>query len=82
MKFLTKKGNSPKNIHEKMVVVFEKSKPLYSQDKYLRKQFKWDRASIHDESKYGRLLEAWTEGIINKHENSVKISIIDNGIDR
>lgn len=82
MKFLSKEGSSPKNIHERMVAVYGENSPSYFQVKYWCKQFKWGRESIHDDPKCGRPLEARTDEIIKKVEDlvlidrRVKVSVI------
>ena len=86
MKFLSKEGSSPKNIHERMVAVYGENSPSYYQVKFWCKQFKWGRESIHDDPKCGRPLEARTEEIINKVEDlvltdrRVKVSVISREI--
>lgn len=53
-----------------MVTVHRECSTLYFQVKYWCKQFKWDRDSIHDDSKSARALEAGIEEI-NKLKNFV-----------
>lgn len=64
--FLSKEGSSVKNIHEKMVTVYEKNIPFYFQVKYWGKHCKWDRVSIKADSMCRTPLEAETKEIINK----------------
>lgn len=82
IKFLTKEGNSPKIIHERMTAVYGENCPSYFQVKFWSKQFKWGRESIRDDPKSGRPAEARSEDNIKKVEEMVlqdrriKVSII------
>ena len=86
IKFLTKEGNGPKAIHERMVAVYGEDAPSYFQVKYWSKLFRWGRESINDDPKSGRPVEARTEDIVGKVENlvlkdrRVKISVIANEV--
>ena len=55
VKFLTKEGKKPKEIFERMVVVYGKSAPSYYKVKFWSKQFKWGRESIKDDPHMGVL---------------------------
>ena len=54
VKFLTKEGKKPKEILERMVVVYGESTPSYYKVKFWSKQFKWGRESIKDDPHTGR----------------------------
>ena len=55
VKFLTKEGKKPKEILERMVVVYVESAPSYYIVKFWSKQFKWGRESIKDDPHMGVL---------------------------
>jgi len=46
IKFLTKEGKAPKEILERMVVVYGESVSSHYKVKFWSKQFKWGRESI------------------------------------
>ena len=58
VKFLTKVGKKPKEILERMVVVYEESVPSYYKVKFWSIQFKWGRESIKDDPHTGCLVKA------------------------
>ena len=58
IKFLTKEGKKPKEIHEMMSAVYGEVSLTYYQVKFYFKQFKWGRESIEDYSRSGRPVEA------------------------
>ena len=48
VKFLTIEGKKPKEILERMVVVYGESVPSYYKVKFWSEQFKWGRESIKE----------------------------------
>uniref|UniRef100_A0A3B3S1G4 Mos1 transposase HTH domain-containing protein n=1 Tax=Paramormyrops kingsleyae TaxID=1676925 RepID=A0A3B3S1G4_9TELE len=54
IKFFTKEGKKPKEIHERMTAVYGESAPSSYKVKFWSKQFKWDRESIEDDPHTGR----------------------------
>ena len=69
--FLTKEGKKPKEILERMVVVYGESAPSYYKVKFWRKQFKWGRESIKDDPYTGRPVEATSEEMCQKLESLI-----------
>lgn len=65
IKFLIKKGSSPKIILERMKAMYLERIPSYFQVKYWREQFKWGRDSSRDKLKSERSFETRTEELIN-----------------
>ena len=57
IKFLTKEGVSPLNIHERLVNVYQDQSPSYAIVKKWTAEFKRGRDSIEDDSRCGRLVE-------------------------
>ena len=54
IKFFTKEGKKPKEIHEKVNAVYGDVSHSYYQVKFWSKEFKWGRESIEDYSCSGR----------------------------
>lgn len=71
MKFLTKENKSPKEIFERMQVVYGDQGPSYNQVKYWCKQFKWGRESVEDDPRPGRPSDATNEEMCRKVEKMV-----------
>lgn len=82
IKFLTKEGTGPKDIHSRMLAVFGDSAPSYFQVKYWSKQFKWGRKSIEDDPRSGRPVEVTSSEMCKKiedfvmHDRRVKVATI------
>ena len=82
IKFFTKEGKKPKEIHEKMNAVYGGVSPSYYQVKFWSNQFKWGRESIEDYSHSGRPVEASSKEMCQKMENMIlqdryiKVSVI------
>ena len=82
IKFLTKKGKKPKEIHESVNAVYCDVSPSYFQVKFLSKEFKLGRVSIEDDSLSGRPVEASSKAMLQKVEDMilqdppVKVSVI------
>ena len=66
IKFLTKEGKKPKEIHERINAVYGDISPSYYQVKFWFKQFKWGRESIEDDSRSGRPVEASSKEMCQK----------------
>ena len=71
VKFLTKEGKKPKEILERMVVVYGGSAPSYYKVKFWSKQFKWGRESIKNDPHTGRPVEATSEEMCQKSESLI-----------
>lgn len=54
IKFLTKEGNTPKEILDRMTAVYGECSPSYKTIKFWSKQFKWGRNSLEDDPRTGR----------------------------
>ena len=54
IKFLTKEGNGPKTIYDRMSVMYGEHTPSYYQVEVLSKQFKWGRNLVEDDWKSPR----------------------------
>ena len=57
IKFLTKEGVSPQNIHERLVNVYQDQSPSYSTVKNWAAEFKRGRDSIEDDPRCERPVE-------------------------
>ena len=66
IKFLTKEGKKPKEIHERMNAVYGGVSLSYYQVKVWSKQFKWGRDSIDVDSHLGRSVEASSKEMCQK----------------
>jgi len=71
IKFLTKEGNKPKEILERMVAVYGDAVLSYYKVKFWSKQFKWGRESIEDDPHTGRPVEATSEEMCHKLESLI-----------
>lgn len=71
IKFLTKEGNGPKFIRERMIAVYGDDAPSYFTIKFWSKQFRWGRESIEDDPRSGRPLEATNSEMCDKVEAMV-----------
>ena len=71
IKFLTKEGKKPKEIHERMNAVYGNVSPSCYQVKFWSKQFKSGRESIDDDSRSGRPVEATSKKICQKVEDMI-----------
>jgi len=69
--FLTKEGEKPKEILERMVAVYGESAPSYYKVKFWSKQFKWGRESIEEYPHTGRPVEATSEEMCQKFESLI-----------
>lgn len=54
IKFLTLEGQSPKNIHERLVAVYGESSPSYATVKRWAREFQCGRESLQDDARSGR----------------------------
>lgn len=70
IKFLTKEGNTPSQIRERMMCVFGSSCPSEFTIKFWSKQFKLGRESLEDDARSGRPVSAVT------NENVAKVKKI------
>ena len=66
IKFLTKEGKKPKEIHERMNALYDDESPSYYQVKFWSKRFKWSRESIEVYSCSSRPLEASSKEMFQK----------------
>ena len=71
VKFLTKEGKKPKEILERMVVVYGECASSYYKVKFWIKQFKQGRESIKDDPHTGRPVEATSEEMCQKLESMI-----------
>ena len=82
IKFLTKEGKKPKEIHERMNAVYGGDSPSYYQVKFWSKQFKWGMESIVDYSCPVRPVAASSKQMCQKVVNMIfqyrriKVSVI------
>ena len=82
IKFLTKEGKKPKDIHERMNAVYGDISPSYYQVKFWSKQFKWGRESIEDDSCSGGPVVASSKEMCQRMEDMIlqdrriKVSVI------
>ena len=61
IKFVSKEGKKPKEIHEKIKAVYGDVSPSYYKVKFWSKQFKCGRESIEDGSRSRRPVEAFSK---------------------
>lgn len=71
IKFLTKEGKKPKEIHERLVAVYGEDAPSSYKVKFWSKQFKWGRESIEDDPHTGRPVEASSPEVCKKVEDLI-----------
>ena len=71
IKFLTKEGVSPQNIHERLVNVYQDQSPSYSTVKKWAAEFKRGRDSIEDDPRCGRPVEVMTNEVCDSVEKLV-----------
>ena len=71
IKFLTKKGKKPKEIHKRMNVVYGDVSTSFCQVRFWSKQFKWGRELIEDDSRSGRPVEASSKEMCQKVEDMI-----------
>jgi len=71
IKFLTKEGVSPKNIHERLMNVYQDQSPSYRTVKKWIVEFKRGRDSIQDDSCCGRPVEVMTNEVCDAVEKLV-----------
>ena len=67
IKFLTKEGKKPKEIHERMNAVYGDVSSSYYQVKFWSKQFKRGRGTIEDDLCSGRTVEASSKEMCQKN---------------
>lgn len=75
IKFLTKEGQTPSQIHSRMVNVYGEESPSLATVKNWAKEFKWGRESLEDDPRTGRPTETTSEEIIEH----VECLVLDDG---
>ncbi|KAL0884101.1 hypothetical protein ABMA27_016120 [Loxostege sticticalis] len=71
IKFLSKEGNTPTQIRERMLKVFGDSSPSEFVIKFWSKQFKHGRESLEDDPRSGRPISAVTADNVEKVKNLI-----------
>lgn len=71
IKFLTKEGQSPTNIHKRMVNVYKEGAPSYDVVKRFAREFKCGRETLEDEPGRGRPETSTTLEMVEKVEKLV-----------
>lgn len=71
IKFLTKEGNTPEQINDRLRAVYGDSAPSYATVKNWAKLFKWGRESLQDDPRPGRPIEATAPDIVAKIDKFV-----------
>jgi hypothetical protein len=74
IKFLWREGNEPKNIQQRMIIVYQEDAPSSFTIKFWCKQFRRGRESIQGDPRCGRPLEARTNENIKKVEVLVSVN--------
>jgi transposase len=74
IKFLWREGNEPKNIQQRMIIVYQEDAPSYFTIKFWSKQFRRSRESIQGDPRCGRPVEARTNENIKKVEVLVSVN--------
>jgi hypothetical protein len=69
--FLTKEGNTPSQIHTRLVNVYNNDSPTLYQVKYWSKQFKWGRESLEDDPRSGRPTESTSQEMCKRVEDLI-----------